>query len=191
VSHAVLNQSTVWASVGSGVAGLDDVQGCFEGDEFDAGFVGRGQADGLFADLAGDVGSQCTKDTVLAWLLNQFVQVFAGASRTARMRRSTTRSAQVTNVARMELLGSPEVHRALGELVIPLVDALQKVSGLHRNPQVTVDDYESLFGSEEMQVLAERVGAAEIKLRDLMRRDFGHGPLGKVDLLGPDGSQDS
>jgi hypothetical protein len=34
-----------------------------------------------------------------------------------------------------------------------------------------------------MKELAQTVGAAEIKVRDLMRRDLGNTSLGKVDLL--------
>jgi hypothetical protein len=87
-------------------------------------------------------------------------------------------------MANMELLGSPEVHRALGELIGPLTAALGHVYRLRENPDATVGDYEALYSSEEMQTLAARVGEAEGRLRDLMRDDLGHGPLGRVELPG-------
>lgn len=85
-------------------------------------------------------------------------------------------------MAQLELLGTPEVHRAYGELLVPLVEAVNRRAALP--PDATADDVASFFGSPEMQQLAEVVGRAEVRLRDLMRRNLGNPPLGVVDLLG-------
>jgi hypothetical protein len=69
-------------------------------------------------------------------------------------------------------------------LIEPVTAALGHVYRLRENPDATADDYEALYSSEEMQALAARVGEAEVRLRDLMRKDLGHGPLGRVDLPG-------
>jgi hypothetical protein len=89
-------------------------------------------------------------------------------------------------MAELELLGSPGVHRAYGELVIPLGEAFQTAldarASWPANP--TAEDFRALYGTERMQELATTIVDAEVKLRDLMRRDLGGEPIGKVDLLG-------
>jgi hypothetical protein len=49
-------------------------------------------------------------------------------------------------MAQLELLGTPEVHRAYGELMVPLVEAVERRATLPHD--ATVEDYEGLYSSE-------------------------------------------
>jgi hypothetical protein len=87
-------------------------------------------------------------------------------------------------MAELELLGSPEVYRAYGELMAPLGEAMARVmqgrASLPKKP--TQADFEAAFGSEEIRQLVAAIGPAEVKLHDLMRKDLGEKGMGEVYL---------
>lgn len=80
-------------------------------------------------------------------------------------------------MAQLELLGSADVHRAYGELIAPSVEAAELRLAAQTDAEV-----DALFSSQKMQQLMSEIGDAEVKLRDLMRKDLGGKPLGAVDV---------
>jgi hypothetical protein len=87
-------------------------------------------------------------------------------------------------MAELELLGSPDVYRAYGELSGLVFEALGIVEQVRSSwtDEPTEAEIQALRGSERMRQLVAALGPAETKLRDAMRKDLGEEAMGEAYL---------